>query len=196
MKSTYLRAGVAALACALGLSACGGSSGQLALGGTIYGLTKEQIVLQNNGAHDYTITPSMLGAGGTFYFPDLIGIDEAYKVTVKSYPSNVTGCTVNYGTGRSAFNVTNIQIVCALKTHKLGGTISNLKGDGLVLVNGTDKVTVPAGVDRFEMTAVGEDQPFGITVLSSPANQSCVASNASGIMGNADKTDVVVTCTP
>jgi hypothetical protein len=202
MKSSYLRSGATALACALALSACGGSSGQLLLGGQVYGLTKETLVLQNNNAHDYSLTPGALGPSGEFYFPDLVGVDEQYNVTVKSFPSNVEKCTVTNGSGRSAFNVTTVRVVCELKTHALGGSVTGMSmSSPLVLVNGTDKVTVnptstPTVPVPFSMTKVGEDQNYGITVLTQPADRVCSVANASGTMGTGDVANVTVTCAP
>jgi hypothetical protein len=202
MKSSYLRVGAAALACALGLSACGGSSGQLLLGGYVSGLTKETLVLQNNGGQDYALTPSALGASGEFFFPDLVEVDSQYNVTVKSWPTNVEKCDVTNGSGRSAFNITTVLISCQLKTHALGGTVTGMSTTSpLVLVNGTDKVTVnptstPGTPVTFSMTKVGEDQNYGITVLTNPADRSCTVTNASGTMLNADIGNVTVTCGP
>jgi hypothetical protein len=202
MKSSYLRVGAAALACALGLSACGGSSGQLLLGGYVSGLTKETLVLQNNGAHDYALAPTALGPSGEFYFPDLVGVDEQYNVTVRSFPSNVEKCDVANGSGRSAFNVTSVIITCQLKTHALGGKVSGMSMTSpLVLVNGTDKVTVnptstPDTPVVFNMAKVGEDQNYGITVLTNPADRICTATNATGTMLTADIANVTVTCVP
>jgi hypothetical protein len=192
MKSSYLRAGVVALACALGLAGCGGSSGQLELGGTASGVTKPSLVLQNNNGHDLTIN-----ASGMFFFNDLIGVDEQYNVTVKSIPPNVDHCDVFNGSGRSAFNVTSVAVVCTLKVHKLGGDITGLgNASGLVLVNGTDKVAVPAGAGHFEMTPVGEDSAFGVSVLQSPPGLTCTAYGASGIMAQADIENLTVNCVP
>ena len=49
MKSSYLRVS-AALACAVLLSACGGDDGQLLLGGTISGVTNDELVLMRSTA--------------------------------------------------------------------------------------------------------------------------------------------------
>lgn len=197
MKKTYLRAGVAAMACALGLSACGGSSGQLVLGGYISGLTKDSLVLQYNGAHDYTVTPAMLGLNGRFYFPDLIGVDEQYTVTVKSFPSNVDHCDVTNGSGRSAFDVTNVVVTCALKTHTLGGKVSGLTGGTLVVVNGSDKQEIQPGAATFTMPKpVGEDVPYGITILSKPDGLNCTVANGSGTMGTGNVDTVAISCGP
>lgn len=192
MKSLYLRSGAVALACALGLSACGGSSGQLLLGGTVYGVTKDTLVLQNNGAHDMTITGS-----GSYYFNDLIGIDEQYNVTVKSVPSNVDHCDVANASGRSAFNVTNVDVTCVLKTHSINASISGLNGaTGLVLVNGTTSVAIPADNTSFPLGKVGEDQPYGYAVLTQPAGRICSIANGSGTMGTTDISNVAITCVP
>lgn len=192
MKSSYLGA-AAALACALGLSACGGSgSGQLLLGGTVYGVTKEGLVLQNNGAHDLPIA-----AAGSYYFPDLIAVDADYNVTVKSIPSNAEKCDVVNGSGRSAFNVSNADVFCTLKTHALTGTVSGLgNATGLVVVNGSDKVPVPAGSTTFAMAKVGEDVPYGITILTQPAGLACSVARGVGTMSTADVNNVQLSCVP
>lgn len=191
MKNSYL--GAAMLACALGLAACGGGgSGELLLGGQVFGVTKDGLVLQNNGGADLPIPAGT----SSFYFKDLIPRDSTYNVTVKSIPDNATKCEVDNPTGRSAFNVTNVYVVCTLKTHALSGSVTGL-GDaaGLVLVNGSDRVTVPAGATTFSMKAVGEDSPYGITILSQPAGKVCTITNNVGTMLKADITNVQVTCT-
>jgi hypothetical protein len=200
MKRSTLRIGATALACALALSGCGGSSGQLLLGGTITGITKESIVLQNNNAHDLTVT-----ASGEFYFNDLIAIDEQYNVTVKpgTEPSNVAKCTVYNGTGRSAFNVQNVQIICELKQHGVTATVTGLNGaQGLVLVNGTINFPVDPTKDDDPATAgqqvhlgtIGEDAPYGFAVLTQPAGRICSVVNGSGTMGKNDVSNVAINC--
>jgi hypothetical protein len=192
MKSSYLRAGIA-LACALGLSACGGSSGQLVLAGLATGVSKAGLVLQNNGGSDYAVVPT--GADPlAIQFPTLVDVDSSYNVTIKTVngvpqiPPNAATCTVLNGTGRSAFNITNIGVRCTLKTHALSG-----------IVNGADRKPVTPGATpgpvKFDMATVGEDQPYGITVLSQPDHLKCTVSpNGVGTMGTSDKTDIVIDC--
>lgn len=195
MKSSYLRAG-AALACAVALSACGGSDGQLLLGGTISGITKTGLVLTNNGGSDYAVpVPANPGVVSEFYFPNLISTDDRYNVEVKSKPSNVDECKIENGSGRAAYHVYTVYITCTLKTHALAGNVSNLKGD-LVLVNGADRVTLAPGATSFNFTRVAEDSPYTVSVLTQPADQTCTVSNGSGTMGTADVNNVAVTCTP
>lgn len=197
MKSSYLRAS-AALACAVLLTACGGDDGQLRLAGTISGVTKPGMVLTNNGGSDYEVLVPSNGTGvTTFVFPQLISSDDKYDVRVKSVPSNVdiSTCQYLYNTGRAGFDVTNIQISCAFKTQALGGTVSNLKGE-LILINGADRVIVPAGATTFAMARVAQDAPYGVSVLTNPANQSCTIANGVGTVGAADINNVTVTCAP
>ncbi len=194
MKSFYLRAG-AALACAVALSACGGSDGQLELGGTFEGVTKEGLVV-TIGCQEKAITPPANGSGaGRWAFNGLIASDDRYNVELKSKPSNTESCDIMNPSGRAGYHVTSVYIICKLRNHGLSGTVSNLKGN-LVLVNGSDKVTVQAGATTFKMTDVPEDSPYGVAVLEQPAGQTCTVGNGSGTVGPAPITNVTVTCTP
>ena len=195
MKSSYLRAS-AALACAVLLTACGGDDGQLLLGGQIAGVTKPGMVLTNNGGSDYEIPVPSNGTGvTTFFFPTRISSDDKYDVRVKSTPTNIEKCELFQNTGRAGFDVTTIQIACTFKTQALTGTVSNLKND-LVLVNGSDRVPVPAGATTFSMARVAQDAPYGVSILANPAGQSCTIANGVGTMGAADVNNVTVTCAP
>ena len=194
MKSSYLRAG-AAMACALALTACGGSDGDLVVGGSFSGVTKPGLVLQNNGGSDLTVDPTSTGSG-TFYFPNLVETDSSYNVTVKSFPSNASTCQAVQNTGKVAFNITTVGIICTIRQHELKGTVTGLSGANLVLVNGADRVPVAAGTTAFTMAKVNEDAPYGIIVLNQPDNQTCTVANGTGVMGAADVTNVAVTCGP
>ncbi|MDY0975214.1 hypothetical protein SOM61_09575 [Massilia sp. CFBP9012] len=194
MKSSYLRAG-AALACAVALSACGGSDGQLELGGTFEGVTKPGLVV-TSGGQEKAITPPANGSGqGRWAFDNLISTDDRYSVDFKSKPSNVKDCKIANPSGRAGYHVYTVYITCELNRHALSGSVSNLKGS-LVLVNGADRVTVQAGATAFKMADVAEDSPYGVAVLEQPAGQTCTVSNGSGTIGPAPVTNVAVTCTP
>jgi hypothetical protein len=198
-----LRFGLA-IVCALSLAACGGGSGTLAVTGTVTGLVKDGLVLQNNGGDDLTISPSG-GQNLTFAFATLIGTDSPYNVTVKSAPSSAV-CTVVNGKGNSgAFNVTSVVVNCVTNVYDLGGTITGLDSDGLVLINGSDRVAVKAGATSFTFTRatgdgpypygkVGDGYPYGVTVLTQPAGRTCAVTNGVGTMGAGANNSVVVTC--
>lgn len=202
MKRIYLRAGVA-LACALALAGCGGDDGNLLLGGSVVGLTKEGLVLQNtkNGA-----TIAVPAGSGSFAFTELLGSDTEFEVTVKTQPTAAV-CGVTYGKGKTgAYNVTSVIVSCITNSYDLGGTISGLSSDGLVLINGGQRVTVPANATSFKFTTYNPDgsylagripdgAPYGVTVLTQPAGKTCTVANGTGLMGStANLTTVQVTC--
>lgn len=193
MIRSPLRAGIA-LACALGLSACGGSDGDVYIGGQVSGVTKPGLVLTNNGGSDLAVDTS-----GSFLFEDRVETDARYDVKVKSVPPNVEGidkCVVTNGTGRAVFNVNNVIVRCTIRQRDLGGTIIGLGGaSGLVLVNGTDKVEIPANATEFKMAKVSEESPYGVTILKQPDGRTCNVENGSGTMPSGDVASIVVRCT-
>ncbi|QJE00361.1 hypothetical protein HH212_10280 [Massilia forsythiae] len=197
MKSSILRAGVA-LACALGLAACGGSSGDLPLSVTISGVTKDGLVLQNNGGDDLAI-----GAGvTTATFSKYVSTDDKFKIAVKKdasgkdvLPSNVSSCTITNGEARANYYTYNRAIVsCTINQHDLIVAINGLTGSGLVVLNGSDRKTVNAGATTVTMDKVNEDGPYGVTILQQPSGQTCTVANGSGIVGAVNVTTVSVNC--
>jgi hypothetical protein len=220
MKKLYARTS-AALACALCVTACGGSGNNLQLGGTVYGMTKTGLTLTNNGGPEYTVTPAATSTGSsTFVFPELVGTDEKYNVQVKNQPEGST-CTGQYNTGTTgAYSVSSVVFYCANVPRNLGGSVTGLKYDGLVLNNGNVKLAVGKDATTFTFTStttvgtkttttgqVGDGEPFGVTVLEQPkladgvtVAQICTVSNGTGIMGHTDYNGlngvngVLVTC--
>jgi hypothetical protein len=80
-------------------------------------------------------------------------------------------------------------------TYMVGGGISGLTGSGLVLANGTDRLTVSAGATSFTFpTAVAAQSTYAVTIATQPAGASCVIANGSGT-ASAAVTSVQVTCT-
>jgi hypothetical protein len=195
MKSLTLRASVA-LACALSLAACGGSSGNLTLSGVVYGLTKSGLQLQNKSGPVLEVAPA---AGGTvgFLFNELIANDEEFDVEVKTAPAG-THCVPTNNKGKSgAYSVSSVIVTCTNETWELGGHITGLNASGLVLVNGSDKVAVPAGAGDFKMSKLTNGLPYGIAVLTQPAGLTCSVQNGTGTTGLADNLNTItVTCGP
>lgn len=193
MIRSPLRAGIA-LACALGLSACGGSDGDVQISGTATGITKPGLVLTNNGGSDLAVDQP-----GRFVFQELVETDARYDVKVKSVPPNVESvdkCTVLNGTGRAVFNIGNVIVNCTIRERELGGSIIGLgNASGLVLVNGTDRVEIAPNATSFKMAKVSEESPYGISILRQPDGRNCAVENASGTMPSGDVANVVVRCT-
>lgn len=201
MKSLYLRTSVA-LACALSLVSCGGDDGSLMLFGAVYGVNKDGLVLKNNGGAPLTVP----AGASSFTFPDLIGTDTNFDITVESKPANVEKCTVYNGKGKTgSFNPQSISVVCEIYMRDLGGKITGLNSAGLILINGSDSQEIAASATSFTMTKLGTDGktvlgrvpeglPYGITIYKQPAGGPCTVSNGTGTMGNAAVDSVLVTC--
>jgi len=197
MKSKYLSA-AAALLCAAGLAACGGGNGSLSLGAQVYGLDRAGLVLQNNGGDDLTID-----AAGTYYFATLLAPDANFSVTVKTQPANVK-CTAANNTGKiNYYSYLQTTVTCIPDSFALGGTVSGLNGDGLVLANGARTVAVTNGATTWSFTdPVPNGSVYGVTVLAQPTRiengvtvkQSCVVNNGTKTMPASVVSDVVVTC--
>jgi hypothetical protein len=200
MKSSILYAG-AVLACALGLSACGGGDGDLPLAVSIAGgVTKTGLVLVNRGNGEELAVPA---GAATVQFTKYLSTDDEFNIEVKATPSNVDKCTVNNGKARANYYTvytTAPSVFCTIKTHDLGVTVNGLTGAGLVLVNGSDKQAVTANAGAavtVPMAKVPEDGPYGITILTQPDTQTCAISNGSGTMtATGPSTTPVVTCGP
>jgi hypothetical protein len=198
MKSSILYAG-AALACALGLSACGGGNGDLPLTVTIAGgVTKEGLTLRNQSNGEEVKVPAN---AASVQFTKYLSTDDEFNIVTTTTPSNVDKCTVSNGKARANYYTvytTVPTVFCSIKPHDLGVTVNGLTGSGLVLVNGADRKPVAAGATNPVMMAqVPEDGPYGVAILTQPDTQSCTISGGSGTMtATGPSTAPVVTCGP
>jgi len=182
---------LAASVMTIALAGCGGgSSSNISIGGKVTGLTGN-LMLSNNLSNNIN-----LSAGASSYaFSNRIQPGEAYSVTVQQQPENQT-CTVANASGiAGTTDINNIDVSC-VPNHSLGGTISGLKTD-IVLVNGSDTVSVAAGSTSFTFPRrVGENASYGVTILPSQqqGGQTCTVDNGTGMMGPKDVTNVQVSC--
>lgn len=191
MKSLYVRSG-AALLCAATLAACGGSGGgNMALGGTISGMTRGPLVLTNNGGPELIVKD----VTQNFVFPDAVSADAAFNIQVKTAPPGQKCNAVN-NTGKvNYYSAGQTSIVCTTDEYKLGGSVAGLDTVGLVLANGAATVSLLPGATSFTFpNTVANGAPYGVSVLTQPAGKTCTVANFSGIMPIADKLDLVVTC--
>jgi hypothetical protein len=196
MKSLTLRASVA-LACALSLAACGGSSGSLTLSGSVIypegGPYKAGLKLQNKSGPLLPVDNAT-----TFVFNELIGNDEDFDVEVAANPPGTT-CTPSNNKGKSgAYSISSVIISCKNELWALGGKITGLSAGGLVLVNGSDQLAVPVDATSFTMTTkLTNGVPYGITVLIQPKGLTCSVQDGVGTTTLADNLDKIkVTCAP
>lgn len=187
------------------LAGCGGKA-SFVVGGSVSGLNNQGLVLQDNGGSDLPVA-----AGATsFSFPNSISYGTEYKVSIKSQPEHMT-CQVLNPTGSAGHTtVINIVVSCSQNSYSLGGTITGLKLDGLVLVNGASgSVTLTKTATSFTMPGtIPVGTPYGVSVLTQPSQtdatsgvtttQTCaiVQGTGSGIMGDANVNNIQVNCAP
>jgi sugar lactone lactonase YvrE len=187
------------------LSACGGSESSeppvapaapsAALAGTISGLTQSGLVLAN-GAQ----TLDVVTGATAFTFTATVPVGQAYAVTVKSQPTGQNCTTANASgtmpaSGTTTVAITCVDVVVAPSDHQIGGTISGLDRDGLVLTNGADSLTVQAGATSFTMpTAKLQGSAYAVTVTTQPAGRTCDISQGSGTVGTSDVTTIAISC--
>ncbi len=208
MKSSLIRPALA-LALAAGLAGCGGSDkAEFVVKGTITGIVYPGAVLTTNGMEIAVPPPATPRATVSFEFPNTLEYGDVYNVEFKSMPNNQTCGTppqtiANFNDTAGRLAEINITFACAVNAYSIGGTVSGLTADGLVLANGstggTRSIAKPAAGVTTPISyafdgAVEFDQTYGVTVLTQPTGQICTVANASGTMQAANVTNINVTC--
>lgn len=198
MKSLYLRSGLALLF-ALTLAACGGGHGNLTLSGSVGGLVKTGLSIKNvvNGE-----VLTIDAGASSFVFTKLLAEDEQFDVQIATQPVGAVCQTLNNKGKANVYTVYTVTVSCVTNAYNLGGTVTGLDGNGLVLANGADTVAIAkpavagAPVSFVFPTKVADGSPFGVTVLAQPqgTTKTCVASNNTGTMPSYDALGLIVTC--
>lgn len=191
MKNVYLRSMLAA-ACAATLAACGGSGGNLYLGGSVIGLAKTGLILQNGDEE----LPVASGAS-SFYFTNLIKSEDRYDIKIKQQPTGAT-CTIASGSGKAnSYSASTAVVSCITDQYTLGGSISGLTATGLILANGASQISPLANSTKFVFPAtVGDGASYNVGVLQNPPGLACTISNPFGTMGSKNNDTLIVACVP
>jgi hypothetical protein len=157
--------------------------------------SSKTLVLQLNGANNLTVS-----ANGTSDFAVKIASNSTYAVTVLTQPVGET-CVVTGGSGTvDAGNVT-VPVACTSTSTNtgftVGGTVSGLAASTSVTLlengQGTD-IARQDGSFTFS-TLFSTGQTYTITVQTQPTGQTCAVANGTGTIGDANVTNVTVTCT-
>jgi hypothetical protein len=191
---TYSRL-FAALACAIGLGACGGNKATITIGGAISGLTTSGLVLSNAVS---TVAPAATAT--SYIFPGSVSEGSSYTLGVISQPTGLTcsfaGNVISMTGVAGGANITNADLSCVQSAFDLTGTITGLTSDGLVLADGSSTVKIPANATSFTFAPgkIVTGRPYGVTVLTQPAGLTCDVSNGAGVTATSDVTNVLVTC--
>lgn len=200
MKLSFLRPSkLLALALALGLAACGGKA-MFDVGGNIdpdRPLHFDGLVLTNS-KNGTTVTVPAKATSYKFATPIAYGTE--YSVAITTQPLHQT-CTAYNGAdtaGRMA--VINITLTCVLNEFSIGGTVSGLTSEGLVLINGDKSVEIPKEATSYAFPAkLPWGETYGVTIKTQPSNPKTICSVANpvgqiGLKGDADITNINVSC--
>lgn len=165
------------------------------VGGTVTGLLGNGLILQNNGGDNLAIS-----ADGAFTFATALDDLSAYGVTVAAQPGTpAQTCDVTAGSGNLAgADVTDVSVTCTTNTYTVGGSVSGLAGDGLVLQNNaSDDLAITADGSFTFATALEDLSDYAVSVSQQPGgpSQTCVVADGDGALAGADVIDVAVTCT-
>jgi probable HAF family extracellular repeat protein len=166
------------------------SSNAFAVGGTVTNLVGAGLKLRNGA--DVLVVP----AGSTaFTMPLPVAFGGSYSITVEAQPVGQICSAANSSGTMGAGSVTSVQITCASNMYTLGGSISGLKVDGLVLNNGSESLSVPAGSSSFVFrNPIAYGGAYAVTISRQPNRYTCSLENSSGTMGDANAASIDVTC--
>jgi hypothetical protein len=170
------------------------TTGTVAIGVTVAGLTGTGLVLQN-GTDFLTIT----GTTTSTQFKNAVPFGQTYNVTVSTQPTTpAQTCTVTNGSGTATAGVAvNVQVTCSLGTLSIGGSVSGYAGGtGFVLQNnGGDNLAITKNGTFTFPTLVPVNGTYSVTVFAQPSgpNQTCTVSLGTGV-ATANVTNVSVVC--
>lgn len=205
MKFSLART-VPALALALSLASCGGGGDKATfpVTVTVNNLIETGLVMNVRG-QDYAVPPEVLPATAvTFTFPNALSYGDEYQIVPKGgtlsgnalvllgtqplHQTCLPSTTYPYSllVHGTAGQLAKIQVYydCAINTYALGGTVTGLTADGLVLANGTNSVTVASGATTFSLAPVAYGRSYGVSVLTQPTGQTCTVSGGNGSLNN------------
>ena len=92
-------------------------------------------------------------------------------------------------------STTSSTINVVTRTHTVGGTLSGLTGDGLVLQNnGADDLSISSNGSLTFPTPITEGSSYAVTILHQPSGQTCVVTNGSGTMGASNVSNISISC--
>ncbi len=166
-----------------------------AVGGTVFGLTGNGLMLKLNGGPALSVPPGAV----TFSFPGRLVSGSSFTVSVSAQPAMPTqSCSVSAGAGTvMTADISSVLINCEANTFTIGGNVTNLEGSLVLLNNGDAGATLNSnGGYAFSVPL-----PNGTTYAITPGThsalpvQDCVVSNGSGTIASANVTNANVACT-
>jgi 6-phosphogluconolactonase (cycloisomerase 2 family) len=179
----------------------GGGAMQYAVGGVVTGLVptfgavSQLVVLAVNGGDQV-----YLNANGAFHFSKPLPAGASYVVTIDVAPVDPPEtCQIGNASGTvGPGSATAVTISCTWAKFTVGGTVSGLTGQGLVLSdNGTDHLPIAASGPFTFATPVTTTHGYSVAVATQPTGETCAANkNSAGSIFGEPVTNVSVLCLP
>ena len=164
--------------------------------GTVSGLSGSGLVLELNDE-----TQIQVAVDGTFGFIESpMETGNAYEVVIHSQPiSPSQNCVVSNGTGTiGEENIETVEVVCTDNTFRVGGLLSGLAGEGLLLSLNDSWELAPEGNGdvTFNTAYLLDGTDYDVTVKQNPEgpNQTCTVDNGQGVISGSDVTSVEIRC--
>lgn len=160
------------------------------VGGIVSGFDSGELVLQNNGGDDLSIT-----GNGSFAFATRLASGSDYEVLVVTQPVGRT-CVVGAGSGTvGTADITTVSVSCEARLYTVGGTLGGLSGGTVTLTNnGGDELALTVDGQFTFSSPLLDGAPYDVAVMVQPSGQVCTVTAGSGSVSTADVTDVVVAC--
>lgn len=158
------------------------------IGGMVSGVSGT-VQLRRNGT-DLT----SVSTDGSFTFSTPVAEGSLYAVTVFKNPTDQV-CTVNNGFGTvGGENVTSVSVICSNNAFTVGGTISGLNGNAILLNNSINPTLVSANGDFIFSKSVAQGSQYNVTVSRNPPAQTCSVTNGTGTISSTNVTNVQIVC--
>ncbi|MGE3482347.1 MAG: hypothetical protein AB7K73_13155 [Gammaproteobacteria bacterium] len=156
----------------------------------VTGLNGSGLVLMNNGTDELRVN-----SNGRHTFSEGYPFAYPYKVSIRTNPTSPDQiCVVSNDEGRLTGSVDNVLVSCT-NAYRVSGTVEDLSGEGLVIMNNSsERLTIDANGSFTFTRLIVDGGPYSVSVLTQPGNQLCTIENASGQIAAADITDVRVIC--
>jgi len=165
---------------------------QVAVSGLVSAATT--LILQNNGQDNLIVSQN-----GVNNFDTSIANGEAYHVSVLQQPADPDQvCTVENASGNVGDAVvTNIVVTCAgVSGYSIGGSVSGLKGKGLILALANEIKVINADGNFTFNTLLTDGNDYSVSISQQPSQptQLCDISQAEGTVASANVTDITISC--
>lgn len=88
----------------------------------------------------------------------------------------------------------NAENTVCVTGHTLGGTLSNLQGTLILLVNGAHATPITNNGEFTLLALLATSEAYEVTVANQPAGQSCAVTDGEGTMADEDRSSITVNC--